>query len=167
MDSNILRAGHTDSRPSVRLFVRLAVQGVLAIYFGSMSPQHGCSSPSCKLDAIINATIAACDPLDRKTDGVVGRPEFCKLDTDLTSLISTPYSCAASGGSTTVSKRQSQTSSSTPQPRTEPPRPRVSTLRRPPSTACTTPKATPSNFLTEQALMSQDGATAYDSTTSE
>ncbi|KAH8678036.1 feruloyl esterase-like protein B precursor [Xylariales sp. PMI_506] len=51
--------------------------------------------PSCELDAIVNLTIAACDPLDGKTDGVVSRSDLCKLSYNISEALGTPYSCAA------------------------------------------------------------------------
>lgn len=51
--------------------------------------------PSCELDKILNSTIAACDPLDGKTDGVVSRSDLCKLNFNLNSTIGMAYSCAA------------------------------------------------------------------------
>jgi tannase len=51
--------------------------------------------PPCELDMIVNATIAACDTLDRKTDGVVSRTDLCMLHFDLTSIIGKSYYCAA------------------------------------------------------------------------
>ncbi|PYI04447.1 tannase and feruloyl esterase [Aspergillus sclerotiicarbonarius CBS 121057] len=67
--------------------------------------------PPCELELIVNATIAACDPLDGRTDGVIARSDLCKLHFNLTSLIGTPYYCEASSGGSSLglgfSKRQS------------------------------------------------------------
>lgn len=54
--------------------------------------------PPCELEAIVNETIAFCDPLDGKTDGVVARSDLCKLQFDINSTIGKPYYCAASSG---------------------------------------------------------------------
>lgn len=54
--------------------------------------------PTCELDKIANLTIAACDPLDGLTDGVVSRSDLCKLNFDVNSTIGEAYSCAASAG---------------------------------------------------------------------
>jgi tannase len=54
--------------------------------------------PPCELELIVNATIAACDPLDGRSDGVIGRSDLCKLNFDLTTLIGAPYYCAAGSG---------------------------------------------------------------------
>ncbi|CDZ97452.1 Tannase/feruloyl esterase [Phaffia rhodozyma] len=71
--------------------------------------------PSCELDKIISETIAACDPLDGFTDGVVSRSDLCKLDFNMTSLIGTAYSCEESSASSVpLRKRQMVTSSATP-----------------------------------------------------
>ncbi|KAI2932536.1 hypothetical protein CBS63078_1306 [Aspergillus niger] len=67
--------------------------------------------PPCELELIVNATIAACDPLDGRADGVVARSDLCKLHFNYTSLIGAPYYCAASSGGSSLglgfSKRQS------------------------------------------------------------
>lgn len=51
--------------------------------------------PPCELDKIVNLTIAFCDPLDGKTDGVVSRSDLCKLHFDFNSTIGEPYYCEA------------------------------------------------------------------------
>ncbi|KAJ5470102.1 hypothetical protein N7530_007459 [Penicillium desertorum] len=51
--------------------------------------------PPCELAKIVNATIAACDPLDGRTDGVISRTDLCKLKFNLTSIIGEEYYCAA------------------------------------------------------------------------
>ncbi|KAH6871787.1 Tannase/feruloyl esterase [Thelonectria olida] len=56
--------------------------------------------PTCELEKILNLTIAACDPLDGRTDGVVSRSDLCKLNFDLKSTIGKSYSCAAVVAST-------------------------------------------------------------------
>lgn len=53
--------------------------------------------PSCELDKILNLTIAACDGLDGREDGIVSRSDLCKLQFDLIDTVRTPYSCEASG----------------------------------------------------------------------
>lgn len=104
-----------------------AIMGAPAFRFSFQQLQHLYSNfveqtldyypPSCELDKIINATIAACDPLDGKTDGVVSRSDLCKLDFNMSTLVGTSYYCAASSGVTTElrkNKRQFETSSTTP-----------------------------------------------------
>ncbi|WRT70451.1 uncharacterized protein IL334_007449 [Kwoniella shivajii] len=49
----------------------------------------------CELSAILNATIAACDPLDGRVDGVVSRSDLCQLSYNVSTLIGTSYNCAA------------------------------------------------------------------------
>ncbi|EPS33810.1 Tannase [Penicillium oxalicum] len=51
--------------------------------------------PPCELAKIVNATIAACDPLDGRTDGVISRSDLCKLHFDMSSVIGEEYYCAA------------------------------------------------------------------------
>lgn len=55
--------------------------------------------PPCELGKIVNLTIAACDPMDGKTDGVVARSDLCKLNFNINSTIGQPYSCAATAAS--------------------------------------------------------------------
>ncbi|KFZ11505.1 hypothetical protein V501_04735 [Pseudogymnoascus sp. VKM F-4519 (FW-2642)] len=86
-----------------------AITGAPAFRFAHQQIQHLWSNvveqnldyypPSCELDKIINETIAACDPMDGKTDGVVARTDLCKLHFDLNSIIGKPYSCAAAPAS--------------------------------------------------------------------
>ncbi|KAK9446817.1 Tannase/feruloyl esterase [Limtongia smithiae] len=52
--------------------------------------------PTCELEKIMNLTIAACDPLDGKTDGIVSRSDLCRSHVNYKGFIGTPYSCAAS-----------------------------------------------------------------------
>lgn len=82
-----------------------AITGAPAFRFGQQQVHHVFSSavehtqdyypPPCELDKIVNATIAACDPLDGRTDGVISRTDLCKLHFNLTSIIGEPYHCAA------------------------------------------------------------------------
>lgn len=51
--------------------------------------------PPCELSKIVNLTIAACDPLDGKTDGVVARTDLCKLNFNINSTIGEEYYCVA------------------------------------------------------------------------
>ncbi|CRG83536.1 hypothetical protein PISL3812_00888 [Talaromyces islandicus] len=54
--------------------------------------------PPCELEKIVNETIAACDPLDGKVDGVMSRSDLCMLHFDIESTIGKSYHCAASSG---------------------------------------------------------------------
>lgn len=55
--------------------------------------------PPCALEKILNLTIAACDPLDGKTDGVIARSDLCQLQFNLSSTIGEAYYCAAGDSS--------------------------------------------------------------------
>ncbi|RDW69819.1 carboxylic ester hydrolase-36 [Coleophoma cylindrospora] len=146
---------------------RFSFQQLNHLYMNFVEQTLNYYPPSCELDAIINATIAACDPLDGKADGVVSRSDLCKLDFNLTSLIGTPYSCAASGGTTTVLKRQSMNSSSTPAQNGTITAEGINVVQ----TTLDGLHDTNGNALyfsyQPGADLSQDGATAYDSTTGE
>ncbi|KAJ6132082.1 hypothetical protein N7471_007297 [Penicillium samsonianum] len=64
----------------------------------------------------VNATIAACDPLDGRTDGVISRTDLCKLNFNLSSIIGEEYYCAAETSTSLgfgFSKRADGTSTST------------------------------------------------------
>lgn len=84
------------------------VTGAPAFRFGQQQVNHlsgavleeqaGYAPPPCELEKIRNLTIAACDGLDGKVDGVVARTDLCKLQFDYESTIGQPYSCAASSG---------------------------------------------------------------------
>lgn len=85
-----------------------AVVGAPAFRFAFQQVQHLYSNvveqtldyyPSpCELSEIANLTIAACDPLDGNTDGVVSRTDLCKLHFNINSTIGKPYSCPATSG---------------------------------------------------------------------
>lgn len=82
-----------------------AVTGAPAFRFSHQQVQHLYSDtveqalnyypPPCELEKIVNLTIAACDPLDGKTDGVVARSDLCKLNFNINTTIGQPYYCAA------------------------------------------------------------------------
>ncbi|PYH90336.1 tannase and feruloyl esterase [Aspergillus ellipticus CBS 707.79] len=82
-----------------------AIIGAPAFRYGQQQVNHLFSSvveqtldyypPTCELEKIVNATIAACDPLDGRTDGVISRSDLCQLEFNLTSIIGEPYHCAA------------------------------------------------------------------------
>ncbi|KIW04470.1 uncharacterized protein PV09_04730 [Verruconis gallopava] len=85
-----------------------AITGAPAFRFSFQQTQHlysnvveqtvGYYPPPCELEKILNETIAFCDPLDGKTDGVVSRTDLCKLHFNASSVIGQPYSCAATSG---------------------------------------------------------------------
>ena len=75
--------------------------------------------PPCEMTKIVNATIAACDPLDGLTDGMISRTDLCKLDFNLSSIIGEPYYCSAENSTSLgfgFSKRQAQGSTTSSQP---------------------------------------------------
>ncbi|KAI8633710.1 tannase and feruloyl esterase [Xylariaceae sp. FL1651] len=65
---------------------------------GVLEEMMGYYPPPCELQKIRDLTIAACDGLDGKVDGVVARSDLCKLNFDYESTIGEPYYCAASSG---------------------------------------------------------------------
>lgn len=77
---------------------RFAHQQIQHLYSNVVEHTLGYYPPPCELQAIVNATIKFCDPLDGKTDGVVARSDLCKLQFNINSTIGTPYNCAASSG---------------------------------------------------------------------
>ncbi|KAI8965488.1 feruloyl esterase-like protein B precursor [Daldinia sp. FL1419] len=84
------------------------VTGAPAFRFSHLQTNHlsggvienaiGYFPPPCELEKIANLTIAACDGLDGKIDGVVARSDLCKLSFDYNSTIGQPYYCPASNG---------------------------------------------------------------------
>ncbi|EMR87482.1 hypothetical protein ACHAP3_002141 [Botrytis cinerea] len=105
------------------------IAGAPAFRFSQQQVHHVFSSavehtldyypPPCEMDKIVNATIAACDPLDGRTDGVVSRTDLCMLNFNLSSIIGESYYCAATTSSSLgfgFSKRaQGSTTSTTPE----------------------------------------------------
>ena len=63
---------------------RYAFQQIQHLYSNVVEQTLNYYPPQCELEAILNATITACDPLDGLVDGVVARTDLCKLGTDLT-----------------------------------------------------------------------------------
>ncbi|OOF99336.1 hypothetical protein ASPCADRAFT_137682 [Aspergillus carbonarius ITEM 5010] len=100
-----------------------AVIGAPAFRYGQQQVNHlypdvveqtlGYYPPPCELEKIVNLTIAACDALDGRVDGVVGRTDLCKLHFNVNSTVGAPYSCPASS-TTTVLKKRTSMSNSTP-----------------------------------------------------
>lgn len=98
---------------------RFAQQQVLHVFPATIEAIKHYYPPPCALQKIVNATIDACDPLDGRTDGVIGRSDLCKLHFNLDSVIGKSYHCAASSGSSLgfgFSKRQVQGSQSSSSP---------------------------------------------------
>jgi len=78
--------------------IRQAYQQVNHLSSGVIETQMNYYPPPCELERILNDTIAFCDPLDGKTDGVVSRTDLCRLQFNANSSIGNSYYCAASGG---------------------------------------------------------------------
>ena len=74
---------------------RFAHQQVQHLYSNVVEQAVGYSPPPCELQKILNETIAFCDPLDGKADGVVARTDLCKTQFDINSTIGLSYSCPA------------------------------------------------------------------------
>lgn len=90
---------------------RFAQQQVHHVYPAAVEHTMDYYPPPCALAKIVNATIAACDPLDGRTDGVISRTDLCKLHFNLSSLIGESYYCAAETSSSLgfgFSKRQAE-----------------------------------------------------------
>ena len=99
--------GGRDGWSQLQRFTTLdgAVTGAPAFRFAHQQVQHlwsnvvqhtlGYYPPTCAMSRILNETIAFCDPLDGKTDGVVSRTDLCKLQFDYNSTIGLAYSCPA------------------------------------------------------------------------
>lgn len=51
---------------------------------------------TCALQKIVNETLAACDAMDGKIDGIIARSDLCSLHWDPKQAIGKAYSCAAS-----------------------------------------------------------------------
>ncbi|CAG8270253.1 unnamed protein product [Penicillium salamii] len=92
-----------------------AVIGAPAIRYGQQQVNHlfpqvaqqtlNYTPPYCELEKIVNLTIAACDHLDGKNDGVVSRTDLCKLRFDFNSTIGQSYYCSATSA---VNQRKRQ-----------------------------------------------------------
>ncbi|KAK4966580.1 hypothetical protein LTR42_010891 [Elasticomyces elasticus] len=53
---------------------------------------------TCEMQKLVNDTIDACDALDGRKDGVVGRTDLCTVHYNAISSIGSTYSCATSSG---------------------------------------------------------------------
>lgn len=118
-------AFHHSQQQIVSVFTFISFQCPLGSYLTLVQQNHITSvltetvmnyiAPPCEMDKIANATIAACDPLDGRTDGVVSRTDLCRINFNLSSIIGEPYYCAAETSSTLgfgFGKRQAGQSSS-------------------------------------------------------
>ncbi|KAK5798125.1 hypothetical protein VI817_004416 [Penicillium citrinum] len=98
---------------------RYAQQQVHHIFSSEVEKTLDYYPPPCELAKIVNATIAACDPLDGRTDGVISRTDLCMLNFNLTSIIGEKYYCAAETATSLgfgFSKRQAAGSTTSYQP---------------------------------------------------
>ena len=98
---------------------RFAQQQVLHVFSLEVEVTLDYYPPPCGLDKIANATIAACDPLDGRTDGIVSWTDLCKLNFNLSSIIGESYYCAGENSTSLgfgFSKRQAEGSTTTYQP---------------------------------------------------
>ncbi|KAF7517997.1 hypothetical protein G7054_g13601 [Neopestalotiopsis clavispora] len=78
--------------------MRMAFQQVIHLFSALVEITNDYYPPTCELTRINNDTIAACDLLDGKQDGVVSRTDLCKLNYNATASIGNTYACAASSG---------------------------------------------------------------------
>jgi tannase len=85
---------------------RYSFQQVNHLYSNVVEQTLGYYPPPCELAKITNLTIAACDALDGKVDGVVSRTDLCKLNFNINSTIGEPYYCAATTATSPFRKRQ-------------------------------------------------------------
>lgn len=94
--------------------IRMGQQQVNHLYGNLVEHTMGYYPPPCELEKINNLTIKACDALDGKVDGVVGRTDLCKLHFNINSTIGQHYHCDASSTTTVLkrglNKRTSETS---------------------------------------------------------
>lgn len=74
---------------------RFSFQQVQHLYSNVVEQTLGYYPPPCELEKILNETIAACDPLDGKADGLVARTDLCKLHFNTNTIIGKAYYCAA------------------------------------------------------------------------
>ena len=66
---------------------RYAQQQVNHVYPAMVEKDLNYFPPPCELSKIVNATIAACDSLDGRIDGVISRTDLCMLKFNLSSII--------------------------------------------------------------------------------
>lgn len=91
--------------------IRYGQQQVNHLYPDVVEKTMGYYPPTCELEKIVNLTIAACDGLDGKKDGVVSRTDLCKLHFNVNSTIGHAYSCPAEKSSMQLRKRVGMSSS--------------------------------------------------------
>ncbi|KAJ5918851.1 tannase [Penicillium verhagenii] len=89
--------------------IRMGQQQTNHLYANLVEHTMGYYPPPCELEMINTLTIKACDGLDGKIDGVVGRTDLCKLQFNINSTIGHPYHCAASSSTTVLKRSQTNT----------------------------------------------------------
>ncbi|KAK8200565.1 Tannase/feruloyl esterase [Phyllosticta capitalensis] len=85
---------------------RQAFQQVAHLAAAVTEQTHDYYPSPCELEKINNDTLAACDKLDGREDGVVARTDLCKLHYSANASIGQPYSCAAVSATSGYTKRQ-------------------------------------------------------------
>lgn len=88
--------------------LRYSFQQVNHLSANVQQQTYGYYPSPCEYEKILNETLAFCDPLDGKTDGVVSRTDLCKMQFNVNSTIGLPYYCAATAASTGPGKRRRQ-----------------------------------------------------------
>lgn len=66
----------------------------------------GSFPPKCELDAITDAAVAACDPLDGVTDGLISDPEACSFDPF--PMVGKAVNCSTTGEQVTISQESAE-----------------------------------------------------------
>ncbi|KAL3427786.1 tannase subunit protein [Phlyctema vagabunda] len=95
--------------------MRFSFQQVQHLYSNVVEQTLGYYPPPCELQKIVNETIAACDPLDGKVDGVVARTDLCQLNFNINSTIGEPYYCAATAARPGFKSKRQMSSPATPE----------------------------------------------------
>ncbi|KAJ6474817.1 Tannase/feruloyl esterase [Mycena sanguinolenta] len=78
---------------------RMPFQQVIHLFSAVVETTNNYAPSPCELEKIRNDTITACDGLDGRVDGVVGRTDLCRLQYNASSSVGSSYSCATARGS--------------------------------------------------------------------
>ncbi|OQV09061.1 hypothetical protein CLAIMM_13239 [Cladophialophora immunda] len=78
---------------------RWSFQQTQLLYPDVVEQTMGYYPSPCELQKIVNETIAHCDPLDGRTDGVVARTDLCSMNYDIAAVEGQPYHCPATPAS--------------------------------------------------------------------
>lgn len=73
-----------------------------AAWAQAMMEVTGQFPPKCEMDALTDAVVAACDPLDGVTDGLISDPEACSFDPF--AMVGKVVNCTATGEEVTISQ---------------------------------------------------------------